>query len=154
MQPTDFRWIPQLKIKVVSLAAEIHLIHKEEHRAKKSRRWYSKWQGGSPVHERSFWGLRHHRLWLKGLSRSAQLAYAFLRGKEYEQAERYCKYDPCWEDIEIRNVESFMGFHLSDEEKAAKLEEFKAWKSRAQAYIERSRKEREEKRDERQPVAA
>lgn len=63
-----------LKIKIVSLAAEAVLIKREERR----------WKRGSDVRL----GLAEHRRGIvRDEARSAQVAYGFLRGRDYRQVE-------------------------------------------------------------------
>lgn len=123
-----------LKIKVTSLAAEIKLIRKEETRVKPSRqtrrslnrqlksndltaaqrariernlrRSLERAQQVNSDPYDVFWGLRNHRQYLSRLSRDAQLAYAFLRGKSYRTVERDAK-SPIDVSAVLANVKRF-----------------------------------------------
>ncbi len=68
-----------LKVKIKSLAAEAKIIRHDE------EVWrYRETDKGRPT----FFGLRQHRIWdVRNEARSAQLAYAFLRGKPYATTE-------------------------------------------------------------------
>lgn len=66
-----------LKIKIKSLAAEARIIRQEER----------KWPGPSDVRH----GLHNHRVVdVRMETRSALLAYGFIRGKEYRKIETFC----------------------------------------------------------------
>jgi len=68
-----------LKIKIKSLAVEAQIIRKEEQKFKKRR--------GETCRE-IFWGLRNHRTQdVRSESRSALIAYGFLKGKSYASIE-------------------------------------------------------------------
>lgn len=69
------RRVTELKVKVMSLAAEARIIRREE----------KKWPG---YHPKRF-SLYHHRVCpVRREARASQLAYGFLRGRRYEQLER------------------------------------------------------------------
>jgi len=82
-----------LKVKIKSLAEEARIIRKEEYKAKKQRRYFSGKQGEEENHQAAiklFWGLRDHRECPVGTeSRSALIAYGFLRGRKFSQLETY-----------------------------------------------------------------
>lgn len=82
-----------LKIKIKSLAEEAKLIRAEEKKFK-----------GRPegsLGRQIFWGLREHRIKdVRSESRSALLAYGFLRGRSYLQMERNCELGPDWKRVE------------------------------------------------------
>lgn len=84
-----------LKIKVVSLAAEARLIRKDEQKFKKRP---------GPTCREIFWGLREHRTKdVRSESRSALIAYGYLRGRAYSTIESKGKHgrrpDPDWTRI-------------------------------------------------------
>lgn len=80
-----------LRIKVLSLAAEAKLIRAEE------ARWIKR--DGKKDHPIRM-GLMNHRKWdVRNEQRSALLAYAFLRGRQYKQLERKCYTKPNWNRI-------------------------------------------------------
>ena len=91
-----------LKIKIQSLAEEARLIRREENRQKTLRR-----QSGTPTvgrfarAERYFWGLREHRINdVRDEQRATLLAYAFLRGKTYAEAEGNARQgEPRWRRV-------------------------------------------------------
>ena len=76
--------VKYLKVKLKSLAAEAKIIRLEETRSR----------GGIRN------GLHEHRVGIVRFeSRHTHLAYAFLRGKEYEQVEKTCKTPPDWRRV-------------------------------------------------------
>lgn len=81
-----------LKMKIKSLAAETRIIHSEER----------KWPGQSDMRQ----SLYHHRKTVvQRESRASQLAYGFLRGRDYKVMESKCHELPDWakvEDIALR----------------------------------------------------
>ena len=83
--------ITYLKVKIKSLAEESKIIRKEEWKAKKQYRYWANKQGGEREYRTAndlFWGLRNHRHAPVGReSRSALLAYGYLRGLKYSQIE-------------------------------------------------------------------
>lgn len=84
-----------LKIKVTSLAAEARLIRAEERR----------WPGQSVVRT----GLHQHRvLDVRRESRSACLAYGFLRGRAYRVLEATSFTEPDWKRVQTL-VEKYAG---------------------------------------------
>lgn len=106
---------PALKIKAVSLAAEITLIRREERKWLKSRRWLAKATGNTlPADaniqkaraEANFWGLRTHRLALRPEARVAHIAYGFVRGRTYAEIERTGSSIPDWSKV-IRLVKTY-----------------------------------------------
>lgn len=78
-----------LKIKIKSLAAEARIIRSEEH----------KWKGDHPLRET----LHNHRVHdVRKEARCSQLAYGFLRGREYRQLETKTHEgnSPNWDKVE------------------------------------------------------
>lgn len=87
-----------------------------------------------PENYTKFWSLRDHRTGvLRGEARSAQLAYGYLRGKQYEQLETKPKkfgkryYSPDFKRI----LEIVLKFA---DNKSEIPEQFENWKKNAQAY--------------------
>lgn len=80
-----------LKVKIKSLAAEARIIRMEERRVNGRRRWVYEHQGPAKRIEelnREFDGLHYHRVMdVRRESRAAQLAYAFIRGRDYKSIE-------------------------------------------------------------------
>lgn len=106
-----------LKVKVRSLMAEMHGIHRDEIKWKakaKAARQRQKQQaeektaGAIQYCESNFWSLRWHRVGLKSEARWSHLAHGFFRGRSYQQMENICYGDvkgynreaPNWERIE------------------------------------------------------
>lgn len=82
-----------LKIKIKSLAEEAKLIRAEERKFKK--------HAEGSIGRQIFWGLRGHRIKdVRSESRSALLAYGFLRGRSYLQMEPKCEIGPDWKRVE------------------------------------------------------
>jgi hypothetical protein len=76
-----------LKIKIKTLAAEAKIIKAEE----------SKWPGISDMRT----SLHEHRiLVVRRENRSSQLAYGFLRGRDYNVMEWKCYEQPNWKAVE------------------------------------------------------
>jgi len=115
----------QLKVKVKSLAEEARIIRKEERKAKgRDSQLLSSLQC-------------HRRISLREESRSAQLAYAFLRGLQYEQVERKCKTPPNWYRVK-QLVEKFgrcwnteENYSRMKDDKKEELVRFEKWKNAA-----------------------
>jgi hypothetical protein len=85
-----------LKIKIKSLAAEAQIIKIEE------RRWKTvgKRNVGDVPHP-LFFNLRSHRLHaVRKECRSSNLAYGFLRGRDYKRIENKCYESPDWKTVE------------------------------------------------------
>jgi hypothetical protein len=83
-----------LKVKIKSLAAEASIIRKEEH-----RRHFRRSPGSNRTTRINpddvFFGLYRHRVGeLRTEARAAQLAYGYLRGREYTQLEAKCDAPP------------------------------------------------------------
>lgn len=101
-----------IKIKMLSLGAEIKLIRREERKWLKKSRHYRHLVKRSDnadtteaaVRERSyadlnFWGLRNHRIGLRPEARIANIAYGFVRGKPYKQIENKAYSTPNWTKV-------------------------------------------------------
>lgn len=142
----------ELKVKLMSLAAEAKIIRREEQRAKRGYRWAklernfllqeNEARDGEKVKEveekgrqytSTFWSLRNHR---KGVvaeaARSALLAYGFLRGRPYSALEsRRTARGKEWNDAisSARSDASRFGGALFDEEK------WKAWVKEAETWL-------------------
>lgn len=71
---------------------------------------------------------RHRVCDVRSEQRSNMLAYAFLRGKSYRQAERTAKTPPDWKRVE-KIVKDFGSFLYT--ERAAQSEAFAEWVARA-----------------------
>jgi len=81
-----------LKVKICTLAEEIRIIKRQER----------KWPGTHPLRA----DLRSHRGGLSSEARSCNLAYGFLRGRDYAQLEQGCYFPPDWDRIEY-HVQKF-----------------------------------------------
>lgn len=80
-----------LKIKIMSLAEEAIVIRNEENKwRKKAKKARDKQLNGyAENHESIYWGLRCHSEGIVRFeNRAASLAYAYIRGKTYEQVEQ------------------------------------------------------------------
>lgn len=109
-----------LKIKVLSLGAEIGLIKREERKWLKRSRWCASVLKGrtntrvsldDASRQRAhaldnFWGLRGHRLGLRPDARHANIAYGFVRGRAYKQVEAKAYNQPHWSKV-IKLVERY-----------------------------------------------
>lgn len=114
--------ITELKVKLLSLAAEAVIIKREEYRARAEarrqrrlartceaayRRGEHHEQSRIYEHEKqahaattTFWSLRAHRYQVvKTVARETQLAYGFLRGRPYRGLERTCRRPPSWSQV-------------------------------------------------------
>ncbi len=123
-----------LKVKIKSLAAETRII-KSEMRARKDV--------GTKISLRS-----HHVNVVRPEARHSQLAYAFLKNKEYYEVERSCVTPPdfakIWTLVE-RFGETWDYWTVGSWEslKARRLEQqtkFSAWKTRATSHLSTSQK--------------
>lgn len=95
-----------LKIKIASLAAEAVLIRNEENRYRfKTKTVYSPAgtykdvtpRAMTPLQTEIFWGLRNHRkIDVASESRSALIAYGYLRGRSYFSIEAKPRTEPDW----------------------------------------------------------
>jgi hypothetical protein len=81
----------ELKVKVKSLAEEARIIRKEEHKAKRSKRWHAERQQTEQAEKyaRLRNSLYEHRLDVVRFEcRAAELARAFIKGTPYRKVER------------------------------------------------------------------
>lgn len=84
-----------LKIKLLSLTAEAKIIKKEE-------RKFFPYRNDEGTRRDIYWGLRHHRIFdVRSESRSANLAYGFLRGRPYAALEKTCRTRPDWSRVDV-----------------------------------------------------
>jgi hypothetical protein len=102
-----------LKIKLKSLAAESIIIRKE----------MAKFDGPSEAYQ----GLHLHRVNdVRDESRSALLAYTFLKGKKtYKEIEKSCYTPPNWKRVE----KLVTTYGAKGDEKVAQLQRFIQWKN-------------------------
>lgn len=126
----------KLQVKCVSLGDEIRYIHKKEHQAKAQYRWARK-HNKPGQEQRKFWELREHRVWLSEMVRNAFVAYAFLRGKSYDEVEGSSRSHPNWDTVR-NNIVKFHGENapLSDNELGHLLGEFEVWATEARQRID------------------
>jgi len=123
-----------IKIKIKSLAEEARMIRKEERKELKRLR-HLKITPRDHITDALFMGLFNHRTWdVRRESRAANLAYAFLRGKQYKNIEhnrplakvnysRCEKYAPyCVEYKLIKRAETIV-----EKYSKRKAEEFRNW---------------------------
>lgn len=119
----------QLKVKVKSLSEEARIIRKEERKFKK-------------IDPQLFNELSEHR---RGLlryeARCSQLAYAYLRGREYNKVERKCKFPPDWKRV-YALVEKFgrawdgeERFSQFKQDRTQELTKFEKWKNAALSVV-------------------
>lgn len=55
----------------------------------------------SQFHYERYWNMHHYRVHsLRRLARATQLAYAFMRGKSYDQTEKWKHTAPSWNEVE------------------------------------------------------
>lgn len=100
-----------LKVKIKSLAAEQAIIRHEERKQLGSRRWLTKKnlndQDQIQTADRTWDGLRNHRLNLRLELRAALVAYGYLRARAYRQIEQspwwlktpFCRQGPDWSRV-------------------------------------------------------
>lgn len=115
-----------LRIKIVSLGAEIRLIRNDVRRWKYRR-----------DRDHNFWGLRHHADWLAPKARHALIAYGFLNGKSYAEVENRCHRVgvPDWSRVKANLKYSGNRFPLTDVEKEEQNARFEAWVKEAKEHI-------------------
>lgn len=127
-----------LKIKIKSLAAEARIIRQET----------KKYPGDSPTRLSLY---QHRTQDVRQESRSACLAYGFLRGRTYAQMEAWCYAGPDWKRIESLITK----FGVGDPRELT--QQFAAWKDQAVEYLQTATKPKVElppKKPYVQPVAA
>jgi len=126
-----------LRVKVLSLAAEAKIIRKEQnyrHRQRDHAIANGYGERVAEYHDKVRAGLHEHRVTVvRNESRVANIAYGFLRGREYYEIEQYCYTTPNWKRVE----ELVMKYAEHDNPKYNRpVEEiFKDWKERAVLYI-------------------
>lgn len=114
----------KLKIKIKSLAVESIIIRKEERKVRGSRNWLKKrddtFLANTPSPEyTSAWGLHydlhHHRtVHVRHEARAAQIAYGYLRGREFRQIENGNIYNaPDWGRVIILISKYYEGHSAS-----------------------------------------
>ena len=124
-----------LKIKVTSLSAEQAQIRREEAKmakwARRSRDGRAKAKSAAEAQanlnniEKKRQGLHGHRVDLRRETRAAHLAYGFVRGRKYEEIERFAWTQPDWNRIQ-RLVEKY-----SEVDQQIALQRFAEWKDDA-----------------------
>ncbi len=116
-----------LKIKIKSLAAEAQIIRQETR----------KYKGDHPARI----GLYHHRVGDVRLeSRSACLAYGFLRGRTYQQMEQWCHTGP-----DFKRIEQLVTKYGEDDPRE-RLQRLAEWTETATEYLRTAPKPVFEKR--------
>ncbi len=111
-----------LQVKVFSMAAEMHYIHKNENKWKdrariarqKVRAFYTaseneRFNNSLSYAENAFWSMRKHRLGMKAEARVTHLAYGFMKRLGYSEMEYICygqikgygSSEPDWKAIEV-----------------------------------------------------
>lgn len=106
-----------LKIKLKSLAAEARIIRREEQKNEYFRH-----------------GLRDHRKGIvRSVARDTQIAYGFLRGKDYKQIENNPKTKPNWDSVK-KMIEKYgvnrndYSFDEYNNLKRIQMKQFEEWK--------------------------
>lgn len=129
-----------LKVKVVSLSAEMTYIRRQEEKWKSRARYAREKQKQESLQyaEKNFWSHRWHREQLKCDARIAHLAYGCMRNMPYSRMEHICYgrgmggYEPDWKGIEA-TVERFS----KDEDKPQDLmQRFAEWLADAKKWHE------------------
>ncbi len=116
-----------LKIKLKSLAAEAVIIREEEkkYRFERTADGEMKPSAEGSLRRQIFWGLREHRIKdVREESRSASLAYGFLRGRRYRQIEATSYVAPNWKRVETLVLKYAHGAEAGDLKR-----KFEIWKS-------------------------
>ncbi len=132
-----------LKVKVVSLAAEMTYIRRQELKWKNKARYARQKQKQEAVKyaEDNFWSLRHHRsMVLKYQIRTSHLAYGAMKGVPYSKMEPICygvfkgqgAGEPYWSKIEAE-IERFSKDEPNPQEI---MQRFAEWLSDAKAWYE------------------
>lgn len=111
-----------VKIKVKSLAEEAKMIRREENLLK----WKKRAARGRERAQKAIQGLQLHRVReVRREARSANLAYGFMLGLEYDQMENFAWSQPDWNKIQ-RLIENYgEGGHNE------LLDKFQSWKEKA-----------------------
>lgn len=139
----------ELKVKICSLAAEARIIRRLEKQkrdqARRARGWRqavavddkgrakTKWfkevdapdtAQYSDDHLAKYQSLRAHRILdVRKEARASQLAYGFLRGRDYKQMEQKCYTEPNWSKVQD------IAERFSGEDKRIVAQRFAAWKA-------------------------
>lgn len=132
-----------LKVKVVSLAAEMTYIRRQELKWKKRAKLgrLNADKNVSVVYaEKAFWSLRGHRNGLKVTARHSHLAYGALRGVPYSAMEVICygalkgygSSEPNWAAIEAM-VERFA---KDEDDTQGTMQKFAEWLADAKKWYE------------------
>lgn len=112
-----------LKVKIKSLAAEAAIIRREERKAIKAGRWH-RWRDKQDqlntdsekqvTHYRRHGSLHHHRtVDVRSEARAAQIAYAFLRGRELRPMEGGMRNAPRWDRV----IKLVQRYYVGDDKK-------------------------------------
>ncbi len=100
-----------LKVRIKELAEEARIIRKEELKAKANRE-YAKLNG-----------LHDHRIRVvRPAARNAQLAYGYLRGRDYRALERNPRTEPDWKAV--RKLIAKYGYRPNDGTLESQLEDW------------------------------
>ena len=131
-----------LKVKVVSLAAEMTYIRRQELKWKNKARYARQKQKQDAVKyaEQNFWTLNSHRYDLKYQARNAHLAYGALKGVRYAEMEPICygvfkgygSIEPAWGKIE----DMVARFSKDEPNPQEAMQRFAEWLSYAKAWYE------------------
>jgi hypothetical protein len=93
--------LPELRVKIKSLAAEAVIIRREERKSLGNARWLKNSQQDASGFYSQYDRLHSHRVYdVRDEARGAQLAYAYLRGVPKAKVEANTK----WEDVPARVV--------------------------------------------------
>ncbi len=126
--------IPQLRVKIKSLASEAQHIRHEERRA--TRPWPIQvgtkevpiWTDGTPKSNPVRLDLMGHRKDVVRLhARASLLAYAYLRGVPYRKVEACCHDTPRW-DLVWKDIRTFGGTENRPQQ-AHQDNHFQAWRT-------------------------
>lgn len=131
-----------LKVKVVSLAAEMTYIRRQELKWKRHAKYARQKQKENSIKyaEANFWSHRGHRAGLKHEARSTHLAYGFMKGVPYAAMENICygvykgmgSSEPNWPAVAAM-VERFS----KDEDNPQDfMQKFAEWLADAKAWFE------------------
>jgi hypothetical protein len=121
-----------LKIKVKSLAAEAAIIRKEENRCRQGQaRAKAKDNMGAydSIREQRLGLADHRRFAVRPESRSAGIAYGYLKGRSYAQMELWCHEAP-----DFKRIEYFVDKY-GEGDKRDRMQQFAEWLEAAQAHL-------------------
>jgi hypothetical protein len=128
----------KLKIKISTFAAEARIIRREER----------KWKGIHPMRA----SLHEHRVvGLRKACRTSSLAYGFLRGRSYNVMENFSYSDPDWSGIEKEALRFGCPYYGTEQEMKQRFAE---WLEHAKTCREVYKKVLEDRRSEKEEVAA